>query len=78
MNISKSNVLSIYDIYLKELIKFTLIYAQTNKVTQNGSCNNTFCFTRSNIASKLYVAKITNNAQINSLTYRRPVLYNFC
>ena len=64
---SKSNVLFIYKLYLKELIKYTLIYVQTRKVTENDSSINTFCFTRSNTAGELKVP----NAQKNS------VLYNF-
>ena len=64
----KSNVLSIYELYLKELIKYPLIYVKTSKLTGKHSGNNTFCFTRSNTAGKLKVLKSKNNAQKISST----------
>ena len=51
-------VLFIYKLYLKELIKYKLIYAQFSKVTENYSTNNTFCFTRPQIAGKLKAPKM--------------------
>ena len=74
----KSNVLSIYEFYIRYLIKNTLICFYTSKVTENSPCNITFCFTRSNTSGKLKKSKTKSNSQKNSITYRRPVLYNFC
>ena len=61
-------VLSIYEVYLKELIKYTLIFVQTSKVTKNDSNNDKFCFTRSNTAGKFKVPKNKNNTQKISRT----------
>ena len=65
---STSNVLFIYELYKKELVKYTLTYVKTSEVTENGCGNDSFCFTFSNRAGKFKVHKIKNDVRTDSLT----------